>query len=59
MDGVLGMALSPWEIGHERLLYYHSLASTTENVIGTSVLKNDTYMTNSNVNSKFITVSLA
>ncbi|KAJ0177193.1 hypothetical protein K1T71_007202 [Dendrolimus kikuchii] len=49
MDGVFGMALSPYQKGSERYLYFHALASTTENVVPTSVIRNDTYIENPNV----------
>lgn len=47
MDGVLGMALSPYH-GGDRYLYFHALASTTENVAPVSVLRNDTHIENPN-----------
>ncbi|CAG9584628.1 unnamed protein product [Danaus chrysippus] len=50
MDGVLGMALSPYMPGADRFLYFHSLASTTENVVRTSVLRNDSFIHDSNAN---------
>lgn len=43
MDGVFGMALSPYRPGNERYLYFHALAATTENVISTNILRNDSY----------------
>lgn len=42
MDGILGMSLTPYRRGEDRLLYFHALASTTENVVPTSVLRNET-----------------
>ncbi|XP_039753932.1 protein yellow-like isoform X2 [Pararge aegeria] len=50
MDGILGMALSPSKPGHDRILYFHSLASSTENVVRTSVLRNDSFISNPNAN---------
>ncbi|XP_052740139.1 protein yellow isoform X2 [Bicyclus anynana] len=50
MDGILGMALSPYSYGQDRFLYFHALASTVENVVRTSVLRNDSLISNSNVN---------
>ncbi|CAH1645530.1 unnamed protein product [Spodoptera littoralis] len=44
MDGVLGMALSPYHPGRDRFLYFHSLAATTENVVNTMVLRNNSYI---------------
>ncbi|XP_022834433.1 major royal jelly protein 1-like isoform X1 [Spodoptera litura] len=44
MDGILGMALSPYHPGRDRFLYFHSLAATTENVVNTKVLRNNSYM---------------
>ncbi|KAJ8728125.1 hypothetical protein PYW08_016510 [Mythimna loreyi] len=49
MDGVLGMALSPYQHGRDRFLYYHSLASTTENVVNTRILRNNTYSDDPNI----------
>ncbi|CAG4979942.1 unnamed protein product [Colias eurytheme] len=48
MDGVLGMALSPPLPDDDRFLYFHALASVTENVVRTSVLTNDSFIQNSN-----------
>ncbi|XP_068631544.1 dopaminechrome tautomerase-like isoform X1 [Battus philenor] len=48
MDGVLGMALSPYREGEDRYLYFHSLASTTENVVRTSVLRNSSFLNDPN-----------
>lgn len=42
MDGIFGMALSPYKYGEDRVLYFHSLASITENYVYTSVLRNNT-----------------
>ncbi|XP_026323224.1 protein yellow-like [Hyposmocoma kahamanoa] len=56
MDGVLGMALSPWRRNRDRFLYFHALASTTENVVRTSVLKNDSFLADPNVDPKLIRV---
>nr|XP_032519601.1 protein yellow-like [Danaus plexippus plexippus] len=56
MDGVLGMALSPYIKGSDRLLYFHSFASTTENVVRTSFLRNDSFIQNSNANPTSINV---
>uniref|UniRef100_A0A182S8Z6 Bee-milk protein n=1 Tax=Anopheles maculatus TaxID=74869 RepID=A0A182S8Z6_9DIPT len=58
MDGIVAMALSPripsdnvvfssnygtnWRPTNDRLLYFHALASLTENAVRTSVLLNDT-----------------
>ncbi|XP_026331324.1 protein yellow-like isoform X2 [Hyposmocoma kahamanoa] len=56
MDGVLGMALSPWRRNPDRFLYFHAFASTTENVVRTSVLKNDSFLADPNVDPKLIRV---
>ncbi|CAH2037590.1 unnamed protein product, partial [Iphiclides podalirius] len=48
MDGVLGMALSPYQPGVDRYLYFHALASNTENVVRTSVLRNSSFISDSN-----------
>lgn len=41
MDGVIGMALSPLKGPLiDRILYFHALASITENYVKTSVLRN-------------------
>ncbi|XP_030022180.1 protein yellow isoform X1 [Manduca sexta] len=50
MDGVLGMALSPYRPGKGRLLYFHALASTTENVVRTGVLRNESLLHDPTVN---------
>jgi len=43
MDGLFGMALSPFKNKYDdRTLYFHSLASITENYVKTSVLRNAT-----------------
>lgn len=43
MDGVLGMALSPYRQGYDRFLFFHSLASVTENVVSADALRNESY----------------
>ncbi|NP_001161913.1 yellow-e3 precursor [Tribolium castaneum] len=40
MDGVLGMSLSPYKPGQDRILYYHAMSSPTENWVLTSDLRN-------------------
>lgn len=57
MDGILGMALSPYVIGNDRILYFHALASATENVVRTSVLRNDSFILDSNADPQSINVS--
>jgi hypothetical protein len=42
MDGVLGMSLSPYKPGQERILFYHAMSSPTENWVKTSDLRNRT-----------------
>lgn len=42
MDGVLGMALSPFVDGDDRKLYFHAMSSETENWVYTSDLRNRT-----------------
>ncbi|XP_061377138.1 protein yellow-like [Danaus plexippus] len=56
MDGVLGMALSPYVEGSDRLLYFHAFASTTENVVRTSLLRNDSFIEDPNANPNSINV---
>lgn len=56
MDGVLGMALSPYRPGQDRYLYFHALASSTENVVRTSILRNESFIEDSNVDPKAINV---
>lgn len=56
MDGILGMALSPYVIGNDRILYFHALASATENVVRTSVLRNDSFIIDSNADPQSISV---
>lgn len=36
------MALSPYAYGQDRVLYFHALASATENYVYTSVIRNQT-----------------
>lgn len=40
MDGILGLALSPLKQDGDRILYFHSLASTTESWVPTSTIRN-------------------
>ncbi|XP_066592902.1 dopaminechrome tautomerase-like [Prorops nasuta] len=40
MDGIIGMALGPVRPDGDRLLYFHSLASTVESYVPTSVIRN-------------------
>ncbi|XP_060521668.1 major royal jelly protein 3-like isoform X2 [Cylas formicarius] len=40
MDGIFGLGLSPYRSGEDRKLFYHALASPTENWIYTSHLRN-------------------
>ncbi|CAH0667385.1 unnamed protein product [Chilo suppressalis] len=54
MDGVLGMALSPYKQGRDRFLYFHALAATTENVVRTKVLRNDSFLADPNAEPKSI-----
>ncbi|XP_018320375.1 major royal jelly protein 1 isoform X2 [Agrilus planipennis] len=42
MDGVLGMALSPYKPGSDRKLFYHAMSSGTENFVYTSDIRNHT-----------------
>ncbi|XP_075973485.1 major royal jelly protein 9-like isoform X2 [Anticarsia gemmatalis] len=56
MDGVLGMALSPFKHGRERNLYFHALASTTENVVSTRVLRNDSYADSQQLDAELVSV---
>ncbi|CAH0719371.1 unnamed protein product, partial [Brenthis ino] len=56
MDGIFALALSPYVPGQDRILYFHALASTTENVVRTSVIRNDSFITNSNANPNSIKV---
>lgn len=42
MDGILGLALSPYVPGRERTLYYHAMSSGTENYVSTAYLRNRT-----------------
>ncbi|XP_049868939.1 protein yellow-like isoform X2 [Pectinophora gossypiella] len=56
MDGVLGMSLSPLRRGKDRYLYFHALASTTENVVRTAVLRNDSFIDNINADPRSINV---
>ncbi|XP_050297854.1 major royal jelly protein 3-like isoform X2 [Anthonomus grandis grandis] len=47
MDGLLGMTLSPYIPGQDRILFYHAMASPTENWVYTSHLRNHTLISNS------------
>lgn len=58
MDGVFGLALSPYRRGEERYLYFHALAATTENVVRTSYLRNDSFIEVSDADPRAINVSL-
>ena len=58
MDGILGMALSSYTPGKDRFLYFHALAATTENVVRTKVLRNDSFIYDSNANPHSINVSI-
>lgn len=40
MDGILGMALSPYTPGQDRVLFYHAMSSPTENWVHTSNIRN-------------------
>lgn len=40
MDGILGLALSPYIPGHDRVLFYHAMSSPTENWVYTSHIRN-------------------
>lgn len=44
MDGVLGMSISPYKPGEDRILYYHAMSSPTENWVRTSDLRNRSYI---------------
>lgn len=47
MDGILGMALSPLKQGYnDRTLYFHAMASNTENHVSTSVIRNSSIFEN-------------
>lgn len=39
MDGILGLALSPLKQDGDKLLYFHALASKTENYVPTSIIR--------------------
>ncbi|KAF9424040.1 hypothetical protein HW555_000749 [Spodoptera exigua] len=56
MDGILGMALSPYHHGRDRFLYFHSLAATTENVVNTRILRNNSYLQDANIDPDAIYV---
>ncbi|CAK1596073.1 unnamed protein product [Parnassius mnemosyne] len=56
MDGVLGMALSPLHAGNDRYLYFHALASTTENVVRTSILRNSSFIHDPNAQPQSMNV---
>ncbi|KAL0841218.1 hypothetical protein ABMA28_014953 [Loxostege sticticalis] len=56
MDGILGMALSPYRPGRDRYLYFHALASVTENVVRTKVLRNESFLHDPNAEPQSINV---
>ncbi|KAL0893023.1 hypothetical protein ABMA27_014679 [Loxostege sticticalis] len=56
MSGVFGMALSPYQRGRDRYLYFHALSSTTENIVSTKVLRNDSFLQNPNAEPRSIKV---
>lgn len=58
MDGILGMALSPHKPGRERNLYFHALAATTENIVNTRVIRNDSYAESGMLDSNSVFVSM-
>lgn len=53
MDGLFGLSLSPlvsqWD---DRTLYFHALASVTENYVPTSVIRNQTAWTTGSANPR-------
>lgn len=49
MDGIFGMALSPYQQGRDRYLYFHALAATTENILNTKVIRNDSLLQDPNI----------
>lgn len=57
MDGVLGMALSPYRQGRNRYLFFHALASVTENVMFTSILRNESLIGSTDLDPNHIHVS--
>lgn len=58
MDGVFGMVLSPYRAGNDRFLYFHALASTTENVVRTSILRNYTNISNPSLHPNDVIVRI-
>lgn len=42
MDGILGMALTPYHPGRDRKLFYHAMSSPSENWVETSYIRNKT-----------------
>ncbi|XP_076259522.1 major royal jelly protein 9-like isoform X2 [Rhynchophorus ferrugineus] len=42
MDGILGLALSPYQPNEERVLFFHAMSSPTENWVYTSDIRNFT-----------------
>lgn len=58
MDGVLGLSLSPNRGSNaDRYLYFHALASTTENILNTNVLRNDSHIGDPNLEPHLVYVS--
>lgn len=41
MDGILGMDLSPYKPGEDRVLFFHAMSSPTENWVYTSDIRNE------------------
>ncbi|KAK5640789.1 hypothetical protein RI129_009336 [Pyrocoelia pectoralis] len=46
MDGIMGMDLSPYKAGDDRILYYHAMSSGSEQWVRTSYLRNQTMFLN-------------
>ncbi|KAK5640788.1 hypothetical protein RI129_009335 [Pyrocoelia pectoralis] len=57
MDGILAMALSPYVQGQDRVLFYHSLSSNSQQWVWTSHLRNrSSFITTSNPNPDIFNV---
>lgn len=58
MDGILGVAITPYVHGKDRILFYHAMSSDKENWVYTSELRNhEKLLSNPNGYSKIFHVS--
>lgn len=59
MEGILGMALTKYVPGNDRILFYHAFSSPSENWVETKYLRNQTiFRDNPNAAPEIFHVSL-